>query len=404
MESLPEDNELRKPLDSEETGHAGECSALESGGGALAEVPSNLPVRVLAGDALARQGLSELAKQPARVESLEPGPWPLHGHCVVSDEAHERVLLLGGWSNDRIWSFEFTWTIGPLRRWHNKLAPRRFRRRFRPDSIGHPAVVLDAQRHRLIWFGGWPPGDDRPVDELYVLDLTRPEHLQWDFVEHQHPWPLPRYGASLVLDSKRDRCLLFGGNAGPGKSFRPLCDLWTRDLGTLTWTRVKDRFWKPRPAARWLHAAAVDMAGDRMVLFGGSKRSLSQDPAFHLLDLASLRWKEVRVSGDGPPPVEGHAMVYVPELNAVFVYGGLLLEGRGPSSLPYLWRCDLSTWQGSRVELPAAGQPRGRFCHAACYCRHRRALFCVGGKWNRTVGNYYETLGELSDTFMIHLA
>ena len=48
-------------------------------------------------------------------------------------------------------------------------------------------MVLDIRRRRLIWFGGWPPKHDSPVDDLYVLDLSGPSPGEWEYVEHQHP-------------------------------------------------------------------------------------------------------------------------------------------------------------------------------------------------------------------------
>ena len=358
----------------------------------LVVAPPLLPARILAGDALARKGMSELAKQPVRVEQLPAFVRPVHGHCVVSDEVNERVFLLGGWSNDGLWAYDFN-----RRSWQEVETGR-----FRPDALGHPSVVLDSKRRRLIWFGGWPHGNDTPVDDLYVLDLTAAP-LEWEYVEHRHPWPLPRNGASLVLDTNRDRCLLFGGDAGPGQSFNPLDDLWTLDLASLQWQRHRRMFWQMAPSPRWLHAAALDSAAGRMILIGGAGRGRF-DPLAHELDLESLRWGRPHGVNDTLPCVEGHAIACVPEQHTLFIHGGLLLKGAGPSSLPYLWRCDLKTFWLTRAALQPQDLPHGRFCHAMCYCRHRRALFCVGGKWNRHVANYYETDGEFADTFLMHVS
>ena len=75
----------------------------------------------------------------------------------------------------------------------------------------------------------------------------------------------------------------------------------------------------------------------------------------------------------------GSVSAYVPELHSIVGIGGA--QGSGAASAPpHLWRYDLHTLQPSKALIPQGIRqgPQDRF--ATCYCRHRRALFCVGGK------------------------
>lgn len=391
MELKREDGDEQRPEDERRVDLPPADQAPSLNRNEIVPAPSLLPARVLAGDALAQHGLRELAKRAPRVEML-PSLLPIHGHCVVSDEESECVYVLGGWSSEDLWAFHFR-----TQRWQAISTGR-----FVPDATGIPAVGFDARRRRLIWFGGWPAGQKFPTDDLYVIDCGPGRRWEWRYIEHRHPWPLPRNGATLVLDTRRDRGVLFGGDAGPGTSFTPLNDLWTLDLRSLQWQRHDQPRHRKGPSARWLHAAAHDAQGDRMILFGGGGWGRF-DAQVHALNLETMVWELGKSSSGALPCMEGHAMVCVPEANALYVYGGLLLRGDGPSSLPYLWQVDLRTLRSVQRSFASGIPPRGRFCHAACYCRHLRAMFCFGGKWNQQVGNYYATDGELHDAFLIHL-
>jgi len=364
-----------------------------SGSRELLKIPVNLPQAALTFDALAKRGLSELAKTGLRIEGLPSLPGPTHGHCLLADDARERVLLVGGWDNENgeLWAFDFDrWTWECLQTG-----------RFRPDAIGHPSVVLDTHRSRIVWFGGWPAGDEKsPVDDLYVLDLNGAAPLEWQYVEHTHPWPASRNGASLIFDARRDRCVLFGGDGGWSSCFLPRNDLWTLDLRTLTWERHKPGLLMKGPTKRWLHAAAVDPVRDRMVLLEGAGYKRTGPWS---LALDTLRWHPLELSGTALPKMEGHAMVHDPNSDSMMIYGGLLLEGDGPSSMPYIWRLDLAPGETRRLDQPVDNLPAGRFCHDACFCKHRRALFVAGGKSNRAVGNYYKTEREHADAFLVYL-
>ena len=173
------------------------------------------------------------------------------------------------------------------------------------------------------------------------------------------------------------------------------------------------------PGPRRCHQAAVDAARDRMILYGGfgpveeSERgrangpparihtSSSTDGAVHALDLRTMSWQRIYSYGVNLPSTFGHVMVSAPDSHALIVHGGvpngLVGQSRPASSL---WSCDLETM---RVEHPEGETVPERFSHGACYCRHRRALLCVGGSSRGKVDIAYATAEEYDDAFLIHV-
>ncbi len=108
-----------------------------------------------------------------------------------------------------------------------------------------------------------------------------------------------RVGSVVVYDSRRDRVLLFGGQAPPGYlSGSPLeNDVWSLDLGAGPegrWERLTPM--GAAPTGRRDAVGAYDAANDRLVVWGG----LLDDPAAYALSFASgtPTWSKLTTTGD----------------------------------------------------------------------------------------------------------
>lgn len=136
-----------------------------------------------------------------------------------------------------------------------------------PPSRRHGvAVALDAPRDRMIVFGGLTDTPPAPAQDVWALDLAG--GMVWDSVEVA-AGPIPRHAHTAVVDPGRDRLLTFGGYADAGSGSRAPSELWALSLsGAPQWSLLQPEATPPEPDAE--HAAIYDVAGDRMIQYGGA--------------------------------------------------------------------------------------------------------------------------------------
>lgn len=159
--------------------------------------------------------------------------------------------------------------------------------------------------------------------------------------------PSARWGHAAAIDAARERMLVFGGQSEAGE----LADLWSLDLATETWTLLDA---PGGPSHRVNPIAFVDAARDRMIVLGGrTGLGTLYDDAW-ALDLAHLTWTALP-KGPGPRQRAHFAQTG----DHAWVYGGEgLFQVFGD-----LWQLDFATdtWQ----RLPDAGDvPPARTCGA----------------------------------------
>lgn len=333
-------------------------------------VPTKLPMAALTSSKLATRGLSELAECLPVVQELPSLPVATHGHVVISDEANERVLVMGGRGNASVWSFVFQdW------RWQQIAAEGL------SGELLYPAVALDAQRGRVICFGGWQGRNAPAIGDLLVLPLGGKTPLRWQTIEGRADWPKARYGASLAVDVRGDRAFLFGGDAGGWTGESKLCgDLWTLSLDSLQW-RLVWRRQEPWLMRRY-HRMAYDSIRDHLIIHGGRTRDAGSLSTSSDNIVAVVQVKADRRSWLAPKGRlrSGIVSAYVPGLRSIVGVGGGVEGSEGPAGPHHLWSYNLDDFRCSSVLIPEGTIKQPRDDHSACFCCHRRALFCVGGK------------------------
>ena len=101
-----------------------------------------------------------------------------------------------------------------------------------PSGTTGPAMAYVEQEDAIYVFGGWPHDQKAPVATLSRLLLKANETPEWKTISEKGDWPRARNGCCMVLDSKRNRLILHGGDGGPHPTFGfiPLDDLWEFDL------------------------------------------------------------------------------------------------------------------------------------------------------------------------------
>jgi hypothetical protein len=251
----------------------------------------------------------------------------LRGFSVTWDPQGDRLVLFGGAvtsgtslaiASDDTWFLSF----GDGPRWERRLLRER-------ELVLHKAVY-DPVRDRMIAVGG----NDNPGALVFSLDSPG----GWSVLRAggEGP-PAPLIGHGAVYDAKRDRVLVYGGSI---LSTTALEDA-TRELslaGTPRWSLLPAAPGEGQPCV--LFSLVLDSRRDRLLLFGGQDAGGTLRNDVWQLGLAdpAANWERVDVSGPGPSPRVLHDAVYDPVRDQMLVAGGETME---ESSLGDLWALSL---------------------------------------------------------------
>lgn len=184
-------------------------------------------------------------------------PSPRYGASMVFDPTRDRMVVYGGAGNQGLYDarpWALSFANGPA--WASIQPAGAV-----PVARQYQGMVLQSTRDRLVVFGGQGPGGVK--GDVWALPLSGDS--SWTRVETSGPSPAPRYGHSTIYDPKRDRLVIFGGyDSGPSL----LNDVWALSLGAVpTWQQLGP--FPVSPSARSWHHAVYDPYGDRMLVFGG---------------------------------------------------------------------------------------------------------------------------------------
>jgi hypothetical protein len=242
-------------------------------------------------------------------------PLPLQGvgRAAVVDSARARMLIVGGYGPS--WISLFSLDLVGSSGWTQIVSPGTL-----PPGRSYPAAVIDTRRDRLILFGG---NGAAPLNDLWALPLAAGS--SWQPLAAGGTPPSPRFGHSAVYDAARDRVLVFGGidhpfSAGTGG----VSDLWELTLDPAPqWHQLQsDGFLL---TGRGFQTMTLDPTRDRLVLYGGTDLIDASDQVWTLPLAHPDTWTQIFPSSAGPPPLGrfAHAAVYDPRRDRIVVYGGV---------------------------------------------------------------------------------
>ncbi len=197
--------------------------------------------------------------------------------------------------------------------------------------------------------------------------------------------PAARDEVMGVVDPKRGKVLFFGGNTGVPKQCNPAPvpngDLWSYDMACKSFKKIA---FPDGPGIRTRGAAVLDVAGDRMIVFGGRFRA-GTSGAYTLynetwaLDLATLSWQKLDTTGTPPAGRTSLAAVYRADTNEMLIFGGnSSTNGLAFTPLADVWALDLKTraWR----QIPTTGTPpAARLFHSAALDPGKKRLYVYGG-------------------------
>ncbi|XP_064393791.1 kelch domain-containing protein 2-like [Halichondria panicea] len=126
-------------------------------------------------------------------------------------------------------------------------------------------------QHRAVLFGGYQPGRDDRVNEVYLFDFRTMEVTKVKPVQGE-PWPVVRAGhAACCLNYGQDhpQLLVYGGLDNSNKT---LGDMWLLDVDTVKWTEVTP---PESMTPRFLHSITATSLGPgltEVLVFGGLRK------------------------------------------------------------------------------------------------------------------------------------
>jgi Kelch motif protein/galactose oxidase-like protein len=355
------------------------------------------------------------------------GPCEMQGHFAAWDEAGHRMLVFGGgnfWracavSYATVWSLSvpgLAWSqLGPAQPWPR---PRSFAVAFfdpasrnlyvhgGEGSVGGGACYADAWRLALDPEPTWTllepervtpqflttwqlpaiyqPRRDRILvdggDQIWAYDI---EDAAWSSIATSGTAPPVHFNNSAVLDTKRDRLVVYGGAllpSPPHYGYVPFDEVWTLSLGErATWTRLSTAGQAPTAGTG---AAIYDPVRDRLLVYASGVWALPFGVA------GALQWQQISSPSDTvhvrTPRAQRAVVAYDSRRDRMVVFGG---GSSTPIDLEVYTvnSCAALDLNGPPVWNPLSPDPRNpalptpRAAASGIYDAARDRLIVVGG-------------------------
>jgi hypothetical protein len=148
--------------------------------------------------------------------------------------------------------------------------------------------------------------------------MATPGAESWSLTSPSGDYPEARKGAVMVVDSTQERALLIGGQGYYGL----LSDVWSLDLSNTSaasWSELATS--GSVDPERAFSTGIYDPDFDAVYLFGGEEYHGLSESAL-CLDLDSLTWQELTVTGDALPETASSASAWMESQGAALLFGG----------------------------------------------------------------------------------
>ncbi len=253
-------------------------------------------------------------------------------HAMVYDEAHNKMVMFGGYLAD-VWEFSGSvWTHAGTTHW--------------PPAQTRHSLIYDSDRD-VTWMYG------AGAAEVWEYSLAAGTWLSFNA-----GGPTGRLGAAAAYEQPQGRIILFGGQSKNSETLGAVQgDTWAWNTQARTWSNVTPG---TSPPARLDHALAHSAAANHIVMFGG--RNASGTALGDTWVWNGTTWTSVPAAG--PSARFGHAMAYDAVRGVVVLFGG----DNGSQRFNDVWEWNGSAWSN---RTPGSGSPSARaFAALSSYDRY----------------------------------
>ena len=234
------------------------------------------------------------------VDAMTPNPGPRMSHAMVWDSTAERMLLFGGYRDER--SLNDTWAYDSrTKRWVQ------LQTTGGPPSRSQHGMVYDPVRDEILLFGG-RDSETQPLHDTWSLDL---DTLQWSLLPPPSgaPQPRARDHVQMARDPLSGITVMRGDALGNGLPD----ETWHFDAQARSWILV-ETLRQPKGASHGL-LCAVEAAGGLMLLGGDS------DPETWQYQPRTETWTKLKTSGQPPEFPIDHGQIGS-DGESLYVFGG----------------------------------------------------------------------------------
>lgn len=180
--------------------------------------------------------------------------------------------------------------------------------------------------------------------------------------------PPPRSGHAMTMAVTRNELWVYGGLSGRNY----FNDTWVLDLASLRWKEVLTTMSNVSPGGR--HMATAVWYNEHLYIFcGATGPGQFTNEVWHL-DVQRLVWSHIDAKGDVPLALVGHSTALVEDI--VYIFGGMT-EEVGLSAVLYTFNLHTYTWQTIRG---SGTRPDGNFGSSLVYDSKRNQLILFGGR------------------------
>ncbi len=212
--------------------------------------------------------------------------------------------------------------------------------------------------------------------DLWSLDLKTKE---WSKIKPANGDLKKIVAAVGIYDKKRDRLVVMAYKI-------------SGEIETSSYSFAENKWSEVAPAGDALKEMAsstpiYDPKADSMVFMGGSAwvnpdntryRTVYYGNAY-ALSLKDFKWKKLETKGEGPFPRNQHTQIYDPKTHSLVVFGGIGMDKTGKEVLfNDVWALDLAKFDWKKIEVKGI-EVEVRFAHCSVYDPTKHRMIVFGG-------------------------
>ena len=200
------------------------------------------------------------------------------------------------------------------------------------------SLAYDSESDRIILFGGYNASDSSFFQDTWAYDYNTDS---WTEMKPAVSPPGRNFHV-MTYDAKADRVLLWGGDiiklANP--KVPKNVSVWAYDYNTNTWQAMTSAE-RPQDGPFSVMNSTKDTTGDQSILYGGYDTGTSDMWTY---DNNKSAWTMLK-STVNPGILSRQAMVYIPSIDRLFLFGGQVGEVFG-NNIDKTWLYDYTanTW------------------------------------------------------------